>query len=57
MPFLKQDIIKRGWVNKKIGEQLEFENVGNNQKYKMEGICNSVLYARELEVGYLLGLY
>ena len=38
-------------------EQLKFEAGGNNKEYKMEGICDSMVYARELEMGYLPGLY
>ena len=38
-------------------EKLKFEVGDNNEKYKVESICNSAVYTRELEAGYLLGLY
>ena len=57
MSLLEQNTTKKGRVDKKTAEQLEFETGGNNKEYKMEGICNSVVYAKELEAGHLLGLY
>ena len=57
MFLLGQDITKKGQVDEKTMEQLEFEAGGNNKECKMESICNSVVYTRELETGYLLGLY
>ena len=57
MFFLEQDKTKKEKEDKKTAEQLEFKAGGNNKKYKMEGICDSAVYAKELEVHYLLGLY
>ena len=44
-------------MDKKIAEVLKFETGGNNEEYKMEGIRNSMVYARESEVGHLLSFY
>ena len=52
MSVLKQDITKKGWINN-FG--LKFE-AGNNKKYKVKAIQNSVVYAKEVGK-YLLGLY
>ena len=30
--------------------------VGNNKEYKVEAICNSIVYAKKID-GYLPGLY
>ena len=38
-------------------EQLEFEASGNNKEYKVEGICDSAVYTKELEAGYLLDFH
>ena len=37
--------------------QLEFENDGEGKEYKVYGICDSAIYAKESESGQLLGLY
>lgn len=38
--------------------QMEFDNSnGNSSKYELETNCDSVVYTRELERGYLSGLY
>ena len=55
--LLEQDIIRKGRVDEKTAEQLEYEAGGNNKEYKVEGICDSTVYARELEASYLPGLY
>lgn len=53
---MKQDITKKGQVNKATSK-LEFKNDGNNRKkYKVEVICNNTIYIRESE-NYLPGLY
>ena len=52
--LLEQDIIKKWKVDKKTVEQLEFSS--NNREYKMKDICNSTIYAKKLEIGYLLDL-
>ena len=57
MSLLEQDITKKGRVDEKIEEQLEFEAGGNNKEYKVEGICNSAVYARKLEMGHISGFY
>ena len=57
MSLLEQDSTKKGRVDKKIAEQLEFEASGNKKEYKVKGIYNSAVYARESEAGHLPGLY
>ena len=57
MSLLKKDIKRKRQIDKKTTEQLEFKAGGNNEKYEMGDICDSAVYARELEVGHLLGLY
>ena len=57
MFLLEQDSIRKGQVNEKIAEQLEFEAGGNNKEYEVEGIYNSAVYARKLEARHLPGLY
>ena len=44
-------------MNKKTIEQPEFKAGGNNKEYKIEDICNSAVYARELEASHLSELY
>ena len=44
-------------MDKKTAEQLEFEAGRNNTEYKVEGIRDSAVYARESKTGQLLGLY
>ena len=55
--LLEQDTIKKGWLDEKTVEQLEFEAGGNNEEYKVEAICDSAIYAKESEAGHLPGLY
>ena len=57
MSLLEQDTIKKGRVDERTAEQLEFEAVDNNKEYELEGICDSTVYARESEVGHLPGFY
>ena len=57
MSLLEQDTIRKERVDEKTVEQLEFEAGGNNKEYKMEGICNSAVYAKESKAGHLLDLY
>ena len=57
MSLLKYDTTMKRRVDKKIAEQLEFETSGNNKEYKVENICDSAVYARESEAGYLTNLY
>ena len=44
-------------MDKKTAEQLEFEVGSDNEEYKVEGICDSAVYAKESEAGHLPGLY
>ena len=44
-------------MDEKTAEQLEFEAGNDNKEYKVEGICDSAVYAKESEVGHLPGLY
>ena len=57
MSLLEQNTTKKGWVDEKTAEKLEFKAGGDNEEYEVEGICNSAVYARELEAGHLPGLY
>ena len=57
MSLLEQDNTKKRRVDKKIIEQLKFEVASDNEEYKVECICDNTVYARELEVGYVPGLY
>ena len=53
--LLKQDTMKKGQVN---DTQLDFEfKVGNNKKYKVDGIWDSAVYARKSATRQLPGLY
>ena len=36
--LLEQDTIRKGWVDEKTAEQLEFEANGDNEEYEVEGI-------------------
>ena len=57
MFLLEQDTTRKGRVDKKIVEQLEFEAGGNNKEYEVEGIHDSAVYTRKSEAGQLPGLY
>ena len=57
MSLLELGITKKGRIDEKTVKQLEFEAVGNNEEYKVKGICDSVVYARKLEVYHLLNFY
>ena len=57
MSLLEQKMTRRRRVDKKIAEQLKFEAGGNNKKYKVKSICNSVVYAKESETDHLPSLY
>ena len=52
--LLEQDTTKKGLIDKTT--QLDFE-AGDNKKYEVGGIWDSVVYAMELEAGHLPGLY
>ena len=49
----EQDTTKKGWVNDR---QLEFK-AGNNKLYKVDGIWDSAVYAKESITGQLSRLY
>lgn len=53
MKLLGQDTIKKGQVNK--FPMLKFE-VGDNKKFKVEAIWDSIIYAKEVD-RYLPRLY
>ena len=57
MSLLEQDTIRKGRVDKKIVQQLEFKAGGNNKEYEVEDIRDSAVYTRESETGHLPGLY
>ena len=48
---------RKGQVDKKIAEKLEFEIGSNNKEYEVESICDSAIFAKESEVGHLSGFY
>ncbi len=55
--LLKQDTTSKGRVDETTS-RLEFENEGDGEEYKVEAICDSTVYAKELNSGYhLSGLY
>ncbi len=55
--LLEHDTTKKKRVDKTTF-MLQFENDGNGKKYKVEAICDSVIYAKELDSGHHLpGLY
>ena len=55
--LLEQDTTRKGRMDEKTAEQLEFEAGGDNEEYEVEGIRDSAVYARESEAGHLPGLY
>ena len=57
MSLLEQNTTRKGRVDEKTVEQLEFEAGGDNKEYEVEGIHDSAVYAKESEAGHLLGLY
>ena len=57
LSLLEQDTTRKGWVDEKIAEQLEFKASGNNEEYNVEIIHDSTVYAKESELDHLLGLY
>ena len=44
-------------VNKKKAEQLELEANSDNEKYKVECICNNSVYAEQSEASQLSDFY
>ena len=53
--LLEQDTTRKGRVSKKVPE-LDVGNK-NSEKYKVEAIWDSAVYANKLKSGYLPGLY
>lgn len=57
MSLLKQDIAKKGQVDKKTC-QFKFEsNDNNNKNYKIKKICNNMIYIKKLERSCLPSLF
>ena len=56
MSLLKQDIIKKRWMNELFSESEPEFDAGNNKEYKIEAIIDSAIYAKETKK-HLLGLY
>ena len=56
MSLLEQNTTRKGRVDENDAAELD---AGDNEggKYKVEAICDSVVYARESETGHLPGLY
>ena len=54
--LLEKDNTRKGRVDENTATQLEFE-AGNDEKYEVEGIHNSMVFAKESESGHLPGLY
>ena len=55
--LLEQDSIRKGRVNEKTAEQLEFTAGGDNEENEVEDTRDGAVYARESEAGYLPGFY
>ena len=56
MLLLEQDTTRKGQVDKEI-RQMEFDIGNEKEEYELEAIWDSVVYAKESELGHLLGLY
>ena len=57
MSLLEQDIIRKGWVDKKI-RQIKFDASNNDSReYKVEAIWDNAVYTQELKLGHLPDLY
>ena len=54
--LLEQDTTGKRRVDEATS-QLKFEGNGNGEKYEVEAIWDSAVYAKELKGGHLLGLY
>lgn len=55
MLLLEQNTTRKGQIDKNI-TQLEFE-FDNSEDYKIDGICNSVVYNKKLKSLNLSSLY
>ena len=40
-----------------IAKYLKFKSSTNNKEYKIESICNSMVYTKKLKIDHLLGFY
>ena len=55
--LLEQDTIRKGQVDKKVRE-IEFDASDNDsEEYEVEVICDSTVYTKKLESGYLPSLH
>ena len=52
--MLKQDTTKKKRVDE---NKTELDTNNNNEKYKIETICNSIVYTKKLKSNYLLKFY
>ena len=50
-------MIETGYIDRILIKKLKFGASSNNEKYNISGICYSLVYTKESEVGYLSGLY
>ena len=55
MSLLEQNTTRKGRVDKNGTTELDAGN--DSDEYKVEAICDSIVYARESESGHLPGLY
>ncbi len=55
MPLLEKDTNKKRQADENV-TLLQFE-AGNSEEYEVKAIRDSAVYARELQSGYLPGLY
>ena len=55
MSLLEQDTTRKGWVGKEVPALDTGDK--NSEKYEVEAIWDSAVYANELESGHLPGLY
>ena len=56
LSLLEQDPTRKGPVDENVANQVKFK-ANNNEKYKVEGIQDSVVYEKKSENGHLLGFY
>ena len=56
MLLLEQNITRKRRVDKKT-LHLEFKDNSEGKEYDVKTICDSAVYAKELESGQFLGLY
>ena len=57
MSLLEQDTIRKRRVDEVI-RRMKFDvNNNNSEEYKVEVLQDSIIYAKESELGHLLGFY